>query len=291
MTFRIQGSNFSLTYPQSDFDLNALLDYLKQLTIGRAEVVEVIVCSERHEDGNLHRHAYVRFNYKVDLRKERFFDFMGKHANVQRTSNVQAWKNYVRKDGECLEWSNDATYSDNLYEWARLLTREDFFERARKAKVHFGYARNAWDAMESELNNITFFEDPNLDLNIPWPENLAVFNMEEGRTNVIVGPTGCGKTVYCCRKMLKPILFCTHVDQLKNFSQKIHRSILFDDMDFSHWPTTAQIHLTDRRMPRAINRRYGTTLIPPEIQVSVTCNTRPFTWDPAINRRLNLLTL
>lgn len=291
MPFRLQGTHFSLTYPKSDFALNALLEYLQGLKIGRAEIVEIIICSERHEDGTLHRHAYVRFNYRIDLRNDRFFDFLGRHCNVQRTTNIPAWKNYVRKEGECVEWLNDSTESDNLYEWARILPREEFFERARKAKVHFGYARNAWDATENELNAITFYEDPNIDLNIPWPQNLSVFNMEEERTNVIVGPTGCGKTVYSCRKMLKPILFCTHVDQLKNFSDKIHKSILFDDMDFSHWPVTAQIHLCDRRMPRAINRRYGTTLIPPGVQVSVTCNQRPFTWDPAINRRLNILTL
>lgn len=289
--FRLQGTHLSLTYPKCDIDINALLEFLRGITIGRAEVVEVIVSSELHQDGSYHRHAYIRFNNRIDLRNNTLFDYGGRHPNIQRTTNVPAWKNYIRKDGTFVEWANDITGSDNIYEWARILGKEEFYERCRKAKVHFGYARNAWDAMESELNAITFFEDPNLDLNIPWPEQLAVYNMENERTNVIVGPTGCGKTVYTCRKMLKPILFCTHVDQLKNFSPKIHKSILFDDMDFSHWPVTAQIHLADRRMPRAINRRYGTTLIPPGVQVSVTCNQRPFSWDPAINRRLNILIL
>jgi len=291
MVFRVQGTHFSLTYPRCNVDINALLQFFKQFTKGRASVVEVIVCSEQHEDGGDHRHAYIRLDRRIDLRNPRDFDFMGFHANVQRCVNPEAWKNYIKKDGSFMEWQNEATNEDNTFELARTLPYEEFFERTRKKQVSFMYAKNAWDHTQSELNQITLYEDPNLNLNLPLIEPLQCFNLSTELTNVIVGPTGCGKTVTLCRKMQKPILFCTHVDQLKNFQQHLHHSILFDDMDFSHWPVTAQIHLTDRQMPRAINRRYGTTLIPPGVQVSVTCNTRPFTWDPAINRRLNLLTL
>lgn len=289
--YRCQGTVFSVTYPQASFDLNDAVEYFKSYSKGRANVVEVIVCSERHSDGHLHRHMFLRFNRRIDLRNPRDFDFMGFHPNVQRCTNPEAWKNYIRKDGEFVEWSDSAPEEDNTFELARTLSFEEYFERTRKKNISFQYARNAWDHAQSEFNQITMFEDPNKDLNLPLIEPLETFALRNDVTNVIVGPTGCGKTVTLCRRMLKPILFCTHVDQLKHFSNSIHKSILFDDMDFSHWPVTAQIHLTDRQMPRAINRRYGTTLIPPGIQVSVTCNQRPFLWDPAINRRLNLLTL
>lgn len=291
MVFRIQGYHFSLTFPRCDAELNALFEYFKQYSKGRASVVEVIVCSEFHEDGGHHRHVYLRFNRRIDLRNPRDFDFMGFHANVQRCTNPEAWKNYIRKDGEFMEWRDTAPEEDNAFELARTLPFEEYFERTRKKNISFQYARNAWEHTQSEFNQITLFEDPNINLNLPLIEPLQTFNVSTELTNIIVGPTGCGKTVTLCRRMLKPILFCTHVDQLKHFNHLIHKSILFDDMDFSHWPVTAQIHLTDRQMPRAINRRYGTTLIPPGVQVSVTCNQRPFTWDPAINRRLNLLTL
>jgi len=291
MVYRVQGSHFSITFPQSDFDLNAALEYYKEFTKGRARVVEVIISSEQHEDGHYHRHIYLRFNRRIDIRNPRVFDFMGRHANVQRCNNPEAWKNYIRKDGEFLAWSDDAPEEDNTFELARTLPYEEYFERTRKKNISYQYARNAWDHTQSEINQITLYEDPNINLNLPLIEPLQCFNLSTDLTNVIVGPTGCGKTVTLCRRMLKPILFCTHIDQLKHFSHSMHRSILFDDMDFSHWPVTAQIHLADRNMPRAINRRYGTTLIPPGVQVSVTCNQRPFTWDPAVNRRLNLLTL
>lgn len=291
MVFRVQGTHFSLTYPQCNVPLNAILEFFKSYTKGRARVVEAIVSCEQHKDGNNHLHLYLRFSRRIDVRNPRDFDFMGFHANIQRCANPEAWKTYIRKDGDFVEWRDDAAEEDNTFELARTLPFEEFFERTRKKNISYQYARNAWDYAQSEINQITLLEDPNLELNLPLIEPLATFNLSTELTNVIVGPTGCGKTVTLCRKMLKPILFCTHVDQLKHFNPMIHKSILFDDMDFSHWPITAQIHLTDRQMPRAINRRYGTTLIPAGVQVSVTCNQRPFMWDPAVNRRLNALIL
>lgn len=288
--FRVQATSFSLTWPQSSFDINACLEHLRSLTVGSASVVEVIVCSETHESGDLHRHGYVRFNRRIDLRDPNKFDFESRHANVQRTTNIPAWKNYIREDGDFVEWTSD-TNSDNLFEWARTLNAEEFWERARRANIGYGYARNAWDSTQSELNSITMAEDPNPDLNIVLPQPLEEFHFSTNLTNIIVGPTGCGKTFISLRRMIKPILFVTHVDQLKHFSAGIHRSILFDDMSFAHLPLQAQIHLCDRTLPRSIHRRYGTTLIPPGIQVTITCNDRPVMWDPPINRRINLLTI
>jgi len=288
VVFRIQGTHFSLTWPQSGFNIQECLEHLRTISVGNATVVEVIVCSETHESGELHRHGYVRFNRRIDLRDNRKFDYQGRHCNVQRTTNVPAWKNYIKEDGDYVEWGADSN-DDNLFEWARTLNAEAFWERCRRSNVAYGYARNAWESTQSELNAITMEDDPNPDLNIPLPRSLEEFNFELNRTNVIVGPTGCGKTVLCLRRMIKPILFITHVDQLRHFAASLHRAILFDDMSFTHLPLQAQIHLCDRSLPRSIHRRYGTTLIPPGIQVTITCNERPVVWDPPVNRRINYL--
>lgn len=286
MSFRAQGYQFSLTYPQSNFNINECLEFLKGLRVGSKSVVEAIVCSETHADGNLHRHAYVRFNGRVDIRRADKFDFQGRHPNVQRTQNIQAWKNYIRKDGTFVEYLPE---TDNIFEWARTLSYEEYWERTRRTNVGYGYAGNAYNFVTNERASITMEEDPNPTLNIPLPRELDQFEFQTNLTNIIVGPTGCGKTVMCLRRMMKPLLFVTHVDQLRSFSPTIHRSILFDDMAFNHLPLQAQIHLCDRSLPRSIHRRYGTTLIPPGIQVTITCNERPVNWDPPINRRINYL--
>lgn len=287
VSFRVQGTHFSLTWPQSNFPINECLEFLRDLRIGAGSVVEAIVCSETHESGELHRHGYVRFNRRVDLRDPNKFDFSGRHANVQRTQNVPAWKNYIREDGDYVEWGTTGEeLQNNLFEWARGLPAEAYWERCRNANVPFGYARHAWDTVTSEQNAITMAADPNPDLNIVLPRALEELEFSNELTNIVVGPTGCGKTVICLRRMTKPILFVTHVDQLRHFSPNLHRSILFDDMSFSHLPLQAQIHLVDRALPRSIHRRYGTTLIPPGIQVTITCNERPVMYDPPINRRI-----
>ena len=172
MVFRVQGSHFSLTFPQTDFDLNAALEYFKQYSKGRARVVEVIISSELHQDGRYHRHIYLRFNRRIDLRNPRDFDFMGNHANVQRCSNPEAWKNYIRKDGDFVEWCDDAPEEDNTFELARTLPYEEYFERTRKKNISYQYARNAWDYAQSEVNQITLYEDPNLELNLPLMQQL-----------------------------------------------------------------------------------------------------------------------
>ena len=115
--FRVQATSLSLTWPQSNFDINECLEFLKQIRLGQASVVEAIVCSETHQSGELHRHAYVRFNRRIDLRDPNKFDFQGRHANVQRTQNIPAWKNYIREDGDFVEWGSNPE-NDNLFEWA-----------------------------------------------------------------------------------------------------------------------------------------------------------------------------
>lgn len=289
--FRVQANHFSITWPQSDFDINECLEHLKSLQIGTKSVVEAIISSETHESGELHRHAYVKLSGRVDLRDPRKFDYVGRHANIQRCTNPNAWKNYVRKDGDYVEFVSDDAPQDSLFEWARSLSTEAYWEKCRNSSIPYGYAKNAFDTCKSEVDTITYEEDPNPNLEITFPDDLNNWVLETNKTNVLVGPTGVGKTVFMLRKMTHPILFITHMDQLKMFNPQRHKAVLFDDMKFDHWNVQSQIHLADRYMPRALHRRYGTTLIPTGIQIGITCNEQPFTWDPAIERRLNKLNL
>lgn len=295
--FRVNSVNFSITWPQSDFDLQEALDMLTSKTSGSARVVEAIISSELHEDGNPHRHAFVRFNRRVDIRNSRFFDWHGRHANVQRTNNVAAWKNYIRKDGTYLAWvepnQDDDDDTENLYDLARDQGEETFFNNCRRRGIPYAYAARAWNAARSERTTITYAEDPHPDLNIVLPEGLATYEFNTGsKTNVIIGPSGCGKTVTAIRKMNKPLLFVRHMDHLQHFDAHLHKSILFDDMAFTHLHRTSQIHLVDRTMPSALHRRYGTCLVPANTQVTITGNAPPLNLgDEAIARRCNVVYL
>jgi len=288
--FRIQAKNFSITYPQADFSLEDGLTYLRNKRFVDALPVHVIICSETHADGTLHRHAFVKYARKINLRNERFFDFGGRHPNIQATTNVNAWINYIKEDGSFLEWTSDAVAAqDHLFERARTMPEESYYEQARAERIPFGYAQHAWSTVNNDAERLTFHRDPNDEFNFAFNRPLSEFPLARNLTNVIVGPTGCGKTLFLCRHLEKPMLLISHIDDLKYLNPRVHKSILFDDMSFDHMPVTAQIHLCDRNLPRSIHRRYGTTLIPVSMQVAVSCNTRPFVWDPAIVRRCNTL--
>lgn len=104
---------------------------------------------------------------------------------------------------------------------------------------------------------------------------------------VLVGPTGCGKTVWARRHAPKPALFVRHLDRLREFNPNYHKSIIFDDMKFTHMPTQAQIHLVDQYCHSDIHCRYTTASIPPGTPKIFTCNERPFEDHPAIRRRIH----
>lgn len=285
--YRLQGKHIAITYPRCDASLDDLLTYCRNKSFGTRVPKHVIVCSETHEDGGLHRHAYIHYDGRINVTNPNAFDFGGFHPNIQTCRNVEAWKNYVKKDGTFVEWESDIEDVD-LVTVASRMSRREFLNYSVQHKLPYGYYQEAINIANDVASQITINNDPNDNFSYVFNEDLACYQFEDDRTNVIVGPTGCGKTLYCLRNMKKPLLMVSHVDQLKHLAP-MHQSILFDDMKFDHLPIQAQIHLADRQYPRAIHRRYGTTVIPIGTQVTITCNERPFAYHPAIARRCNTL--
>ena len=113
--------------------------------------------------------------------------------------------------------------------------------------------------------------------------------LEFKKTEVLVGPSGIGKTQYALAHFECGLLV-SHIDDLRDFKEGIHDGIVFDDMDFNHVPRTAQIHLVDQDQARSIHCRYETARIPKNTAKIFTCNSCsfPFLDDTAIRRRINV---
>jgi len=105
----------------------------------------------------------------------------------------------------------------------------------------------------------------------------------------VKGPSGIGKTTWALTVSPKPSLFVRHLDTLREFRNGYHKSIIFDDMSFSHLPRTGQIELVDRFHPQQIHVRYAVVNLPPNIPKIFLSNDSIFTYDQAIFRRITLV--
>lgn len=287
--FRLDAKNFFLTYSNveqqnwTEFDKENLLDFLKAID----GVTYVIVCKENHEDGNTHFHALVRFDKKKNLRNSAFFNYNGVQANIQSTRNVPASIHYVKKFNDFIEYGGNND-DDNLIETCAGVDRLTWLQYCIGKKISFAYCDEIWKTVH--ICRTSTIEEGAEIMGEMCPR-LREFRYEGPLSIVLVGSAGTGKTTWAKTYLPKPILFVTHVDRLKDYDPNYHKSILFDDMDFRHWPRTNQIELVDRENPRDINRRYGITNIPAGVPKCFTGNYRPFIEDEAINRRIRLINI
>lgn len=113
-------------------------------------------------------------------------------------------------------------------------------------------------------------------------ENIVKYKLEDfdfppldfDKSNVIIGPSGIGKTYFALAHFKNP-LFVTHIDQLGDL-EKEHDGIVFDDMDFKHIPPVHQIHLLEQETPVHYHIRYTTAFIPARTKKIFCCNEDPF---------------
>lgn len=281
-----RSKHFSLTYPRCNAPLAELLDAFKQHNFGTQTPCKVIVCHELHDDGTPHRHALVSYPRVVTTQNPRAFDILGFHPNIQKTSNLQAWINYLKKDGDFLEWDSEEGWTEmNLVDKARAMDPEQFFNFCLDKQIPGTYYKEAKKLASDDGQFLSIHESP---CEFVFPEYLSNFCLIPDRTNILIGPAGIGKTLFLLTYLPKPILFVSHVDDIAHFNKNLHRSVLFDDVSFKHLPRCFQIQLVDRFMPRSIHRRYGTTLIPNGTYVAISGNEDPVDIDdPAILRRVH----
>lgn len=177
---------------------------------------------------------------------------------------------------------------DEVYELAKGDDREAFDRAALDLKLSFQWASHIW-AM-GHANHDSDIREPG-----PGVECLQLLAMPlPDKSTIVIGPPGCGKTTWALRVCPKPALLVGHKDDLKQFDRNRHKSIIFDDCNFEHWPPTAQIHIVDQDLPRSIDVKHGKVTIPKNTVKIFTANRYPFLNDDsyeakAIKRRTKLI--
>lgn len=138
MPFRVQYKNIFLTYAQSDLDNDALADFLVE-KLDSFDPLYVVVSRELHEDGNPHHHALIQLGTKPNITNAEYFDFEGRHPNIQRAprtgATISQTRDYVIKDGQFVE-------------------RGEFIERGVKRNRDTVYAEALQAATKEEAEEI-----------------------------------------------------------------------------------------------------------------------------------------
>jgi len=273
------GKRFFLTYPQCAESKESLLEFLQ----GKAPVRSFVIAHELHKDQGSHLHACVEFK-DLQRRSVDWLDFKGKHPNKQDPRKWAACQKYTKKDGDYIE-SDQRELEGSLEEIVALASSEsEWMQYCVDNKITFQYARWYWDRYADQDISVTTNDHEGV---ICESLKSLIFDATSRKALVLKGPSGCGKTTWAKMNAPKPALFVSHIDQLKKFLSGYHKSIIFDDVSFTHFPRTAQIHLLDFDNSRAIHCRHSTATIPAGIHKIFTCNDWPVTrGDPAIERRM-----
>jgi len=289
--FSFDGVHVLLTYSQSPLLSQQILDHLQSIK----PLEWARVCQEQHQDGQPHQHVVAKFADRFQSRNARVFDIAGIHPNVQPVRSVARALAYIAKDGQFVDFGavpeHGRQAADRDQDWvalARTSTAGEYFMAALRAGVPFGYADRFWEIgsrVSSEIGD-------DYESNLEWEcETLHELLPQDGKTVVIIGPPGIGKSCWAKRICKKPCLWVRHLDVLRSFRPGYHNSIIFDDMEFKHLPRQAQIHLVDQTDEAHVHTRYKHAVIPAHTMKVFTSNEMPFETHGAIERRIQLINL
>lgn len=290
MTFKFDSLYCFLTYTHCDVEHQRLYDFIN----GICNCEWARICTEQHADGDKHLHVVAKFGRRYQTRNERTFDFEGTHPNIQPVRTVSKSLAYVAKDGQFTDFGDvPVDKPKRTFDEALQLAGEDdeaqYLRACLEARVPFQYAKRFRELAHCDTTSVI---NELYQASLEWEcTQLQQQTLPENSCAVLVGPTGYGKSAWAKRVAPKPALWVSHMDVLRLFRPTYHKSIIFDDMCFSHMPLQAQIHLVDWIDSRQIHCRYGYATIPAKTIKIFTCNVFPFERHPAIERRITEINL
>lgn len=303
--FNFQAIKVFLTYSQVGFLTKEDVYYT---ITERFPAKRFLIAEENHADGGRHLHAFFHFKTKVRTKCQDCFDIFD--GVTQFHPNIKPVGRMKRDEEKVLEYCQKDDPAP-LTDIASVPTWGKMREMAETAEEYLGYVeqyfpRDAamnWDKLKSYANQQFQSDDPMTIREYELPErakessarpHLATLT-DDGKSTVIYGPAGCGKTTTVLDIAPKPCLLVTHLDGLKRL-KKEHKSIVFDDLDFKHLPPHTQKFLVDREQTREIHARYCNAIIPHGMRKFFTSNDYPFLDDDsedakAIERRVTRINL
>lgn len=267
---------FTLNNPQ-----DAFRGPINLQTIG-GSAKYIIAQLERGESGTEHLQGYVEFKQSIRLAAAKKL-LPTAHWEIAKGSKEQC-KEYCSKQETRLSgpWEDGITELSILEE-IKGMSEDDLLTYCIGKRISAGYFNELRKRTGNCIRDVPEIESGSEER---LCSELIGREIQQSKSNVIIGPSGIGKTTFARLQITRPALWVTHLDDLRYLSPR-HKGIIFDDMSFTHLPRTTQIYLVDSDMPRSIHIRYGTAFIPENITKIFTSNDEPFITDTAIERRIN----
>lgn len=244
------------------------------------------------ENGTPHLQGYLELPNRLRLTQVRRLPGLARaHFEKRRGTQAQAVE-YCQKDGQYLEFGILSEVSqgkrsdlDRAVEAIKDgCTRGELWRQFPKVMVrHHKGMLALYDKLHPRKMKPGFSLD-SFSFALPDVDDERF----KGRSWILLGNSGCGKTAYC-RSRFPKALFVSHMDELTQYDpDEYPDGIVFDDMAFSHMPRTAQIHIVDRDDDRSIHVRYTMAFIPAGTFKIFTSNVLTLfdIDDPAIKRRV-----
>ena len=154
-TYRIQSSNYMLTWPQCNVTKEVVLERAKLKW--NKELKSMLICRELHKDGTPHLHASLNFYKKKCFRGSNCFDFLTlQHGNYQKTRSYYGCLYYVLKHGDYINYNITDYDIEKAIEWGKKHTQtKDIIDKI--VTNHYNYYQ-----VRAEYMQFTFFNDKKL---------------------------------------------------------------------------------------------------------------------------------
>lgn len=235
------------------------------------------------ETGSGTPHFQGRISFKQSKRLAALKKLLGTRCHFEKTKATGDWSYYFKETEPFINFDNRSqgartdlqTIAQEIKDGATIaqIARDhpQQFIRYHSGIKALHSATTNW-TQKSKYSLVQFEHEP-LRLDIPI---------------ILWGESGIGKTQFALAHFKNPLVV-RDTDDLRRFDSELYDGIVFDDMDFKHWPRTSQIHLLDWELSSSIRCRYENATIPAGVPRIFTTNEyggEIFNLtDPAINRR------
>lgn len=261
--FRVDAKSVFLTYPLCTMTKEETLACYTDVLM--LPIVEYTICEEKHESGDPHIHAWLKFEKRVNAHHAGYYDLtdsQGKvwHGNYAAARSDVKCRKYCEKEGNWISTKEITPLARAVMAAEKGNVKEafDIVAGARPDMVLNGAGRVmasirelAANAESEDEQEVFVFKNV--------PGTLAEWNRKLW-TLWLLGPSGYGKTELAL-SLFKNALLVSHMDQLKDLRPE-HDGIVFDDVSVAHWPRESVIHITDLAKKRGINVKHGCVVIP-----------------------------